>query len=77
MVLLGWWKLEGVVVGVGSLDAGRDAAHIFQRGVGGVLHGLKRIAEDAELNDEDVHAVVQGFNLGGFVSRLDVIGEDL
>jgi hypothetical protein len=77
VVLLGWWKLERVVFGAGFLDAGGDAAHIFQSGVGGILHGLERIAEDAELHDKDVHAVVERFNLGGFVSRLDVIREDL
>ena len=68
---------QAVIFGAGFFDRGGDAADVFKGGLGGVLHGLERIPQDAQLDDEDVDAVMEGFDLGGLVSGINLIGEDL
>jgi hypothetical protein len=68
---------QAVIFGASFFDAGRDAAHVFEGCLGGVLHGLERIPQDAQLDDEDVDTVMERLDLGGLISGLDVIREDL
>ena len=55
---------QAVIFGAGFLDGGGDAADVLEGFLGGVLHLLEGVPQDAQLDDEHVHAVVERLDDG-------------